>query len=158
MTLSLILRRGLLGCTLIAIFAVGMIVGQNMYGMPKTVIHTVTLKWKADSTPAQQQKALDGVKEMAAAIPGVKNVWLKKLKVQGPSAEVPFDWAFVIEFADPETYARGLASSGPAFEAIQSIGEDAFLARAAELASGYVRDGLPLRGLLQVFGYVGTKQ
>jgi SAM-dependent methyltransferase len=68
--------------------------------------------------------------------------------------EVPF----AFEFADPETYARALASSGPAYEAIQSVGEEEWLARAAELAAVHVRDGLPLRAVVQVFGYVGTKR
>ena len=34
--------------------------------------------------------------------------------------DVPFAW----EFADPESYARALASTGPAYEAIQAVGED----------------------------------
>ena len=42
-------------------------------------------------------------------------------------------------------------------EAIQSIGEDEFLRRATALAQDNVRDGLPLRGHLQLFGYIGTK-
>jgi len=100
MTLNSTLRRILLGCTLIAVFSAGIIVGQNKYGTPKTVIHTVTLKWKDDATPEQRQKALDGVKEMAATIPGIKNVWLKTLKVQSPTQEKRYDTAFVIEFAD----------------------------------------------------------
>ncbi len=37
------------------------------------------------------------------------------------------DVPFVFEFADPEAYARALASTGPAFEAIQAVGEEAFL-------------------------------
>ena len=68
--------------------------------------------------------------------------------------EVPLCW----EYADPETYARSLAANGPAYEAMQSIGEEEFIARATELARGHVRDGLPLRGAIQVFGYVGTKR
>ena len=40
---------------------------------------------------------------------------------------------FVFEFADPEVYARALASTGPAFEAIQAVGEEAFLDSAVEL-------------------------
>lgn len=76
-----------------------MLIGQNKFGTPKTVIHVVTLKWTDDSTAEQQQKALDGVKNMAATIPGIKNVWLKKLKVQGQTAaNKPYDWAFVMEF------------------------------------------------------------
>ena len=33
---------------------------------------------------------------------------------------------FFMEYADPDAYARGLASSGPAYEAIQNIGEVEF--------------------------------
>ena len=55
-------------------------------------------------------------------------------------------------------YARGLASSGPAYEAIQRIGEPEFLTRAAGLAQDFVHEGLPLRGVIQLFGYVGTKR
>ena len=44
------------------------------------------------------------------------------------------DIPFVFEFADPELYARALASTGPAFEAIEAVGEVAFLQAAAELA------------------------
>ena|SRR5436309_2330803 len=100
MTRNSSFRRLLVGGLLIAIFSAGVIIGQNKFGTPKTVMHVVTLKWKADSTPDQQQRALDGIKTMAATIPGIKNVWLKKLKVQGPSADKPYDWAFVMEFQD----------------------------------------------------------
>jgi hypothetical protein len=93
-------RRFLFGCALMAIFSAGVIVGQQKYGMPKTVIHVVTLKWTADSTPEQRQKALDGVKTMAATIPGLKNIWLKTIKVQ-PS---DFNAAFVMEFADEAAF------------------------------------------------------
>jgi SAM-dependent methyltransferase len=67
--------------------------------------------------------------------------------------EVPFAW----EFPDPQTYARALASSGPAYEAIQNVGEDAFLAAAVEEASAHVRDGLPLRAEIKVVGYLARK-
>ncbi len=69
-----------------------------------------------------------------------------------------FEVPFAFEFPDPATYARGLAATGPAYEAIQSIGEAEFVARATRLAAEHVRDGLPLRGQIQVFGYVGTKR
>ena len=55
------------------------------------------------------------------------------------------------------TYARGLAATGPAYEAIQGIGEEEFLRRAEELASEHVREGLPLRGSVELFGYLATK-
>ena len=69
-----------------------------------------------------------------------------------------FEIPCFFEYPDPETYARGLAASGPAYEAIQSTGEEQFIARATELAEAQVRDGLPLRGQIQLFGYVGTKR
>jgi hypothetical protein len=34
-----------------------------------------------------------------------------------------------MEYPDPETYARGIAPTGPAYESMQNIGEDEFLAR-----------------------------
>ncbi len=38
-----------------------------------------------------------------------------------------------------------------------SIGEEEFLRRATALAQEHVQDGLPLRGQIQVFAYIGTK-
>ncbi len=69
-----------------------------------------------------------------------------------------FEVPFTFEFPDPVTYARGMAATGPAYEAIESTGEDEFLAQATELAEARVRDGLPLRGNIQLFGYVGTRR
>lgn len=63
---------------------------------------------------------------------------------------IPFAW----EFADPDAYARALASTGPAFEAIEEVGVDAFLAHAVALAEERVRDGLPLRAEIDVVGFV----
>jgi Stress responsive A/B Barrel Domain len=95
------LRRILCGSILVAVFICGVIAGQNKFGQPKSIIHVVTVEWKADSTPEQRQKAIDGVKQMAAEIPGMKNVWLKTLKVQGLSPDAS---AFVMEFADQAAF------------------------------------------------------
>ncbi|WP_205473255.1 class I SAM-dependent methyltransferase [Nocardioides sp. SYSU D00038] len=59
---------------------------------------------------------------------------------------VPFAW----EFPDPATYARTLASTGPAYEAIEAVGEAAFLRSATDVAAARVRDGLPLRAEIEV--------
>jgi SAM-dependent methyltransferase/alkylhydroperoxidase family enzyme len=67
--------------------------------------------------------------------------------------EIPFAW----EFADPEAYVRALASTGPAYEAIEAVGEDAFIETAQALAQERVRDGLPLRAEIQVVGYLARK-
>ncbi|MGH7666527.1 MAG: class I SAM-dependent methyltransferase [Candidatus Dormibacteria bacterium] len=67
--------------------------------------------------------------------------------------DVPFAW----EFADPEAFARALASTGPAYEAIQNVGEEAFIAAAVAEAEVRVRSGLPLRAPLAVVGYLARK-
>jgi SAM-dependent methyltransferase len=67
--------------------------------------------------------------------------------------EIPFAW----EFSDPEMYARALASTGPAYEAMQNVGEAAFLAAAADEARSHLRDGLPLRAEIKVVGYIARK-
>lgn len=63
---------------------------------------------------------------------------------------IPFVW----EFADPQAYARALAATGPAYEAIESVGEEAFRRHAVELATERVRAGLPLRAEVDVVGYL----
>jgi SAM-dependent methyltransferase len=67
--------------------------------------------------------------------------------------DVPFAW----EFADPELYARALAATGPAYEAIQNVGEAEFHRAAVEQARQQLRDGLPLRASLNVVGYLARK-
>jgi hypothetical protein len=67
--------------------------------------------------------------------------------------DVPFVW----EFADPRTYARALAAIGPAYEAIQNVGEQEFLDAATRQAEAQVRAGLPLRAEIAVVGYLARK-
>ena len=67
--------------------------------------------------------------------------------------DVPFAW----EFADPEVYARAVTSLGPAYEAIQNVGETEFHRAAVEQARGRLRDGLPLRADINVVGYLARK-
>jgi SAM-dependent methyltransferase len=67
--------------------------------------------------------------------------------------EVPFAW----EFADPEIYARALASTGPAYEAIQNVGEDTFRSVAIEEATRQLHYGVPLRAEISVVGYLARK-
>jgi SAM-dependent methyltransferase/alkylhydroperoxidase family enzyme len=67
------------------------------------------------------------------------------------------DLQFVFEFPDPDTYARALTSTGPAFEAIQTVGEVAFVESATALAQEHVRAGLPLRAQIALVGYLASK-
>ena len=64
--------------------------------------------------------------------------------------DIPFFW----EFADPEHFARAMASTGPAYEAIENVGEAAFADAARREAAAHVRDGLPLRAQILVVGYL----
>jgi SAM-dependent methyltransferase len=92
---------------------------------------------------------------VALGRPGIGEAFLTE---RGFDVQERFEVPFVLEFSDPETYARGLAATGPAYEAIQEVGEEEFLARAAALAAEHLREGLPLQGRIQLFGYVGTKR
>jgi hypothetical protein len=97
----------ILGCTLTALtlFAGGYLAGQNKFGQPKTIIHMVILKWNPGVSDADKQSALEGVKDMAAKIPGVKNVWIKAERLQPRD----FSAAFAIEFqnrAAADAYAE----------------------------------------------------
>ena len=64
------------------------------------------------------------------------------------------DVRFVSEFADPQIFARAMASTGPGYEAIQNVGEVAFAEAATNEAMAHLRDGLPLRAELALVGYL----
>lgn len=66
---------------------------------PKSIVHVVTVAWKAGTTPAQIQAALDGAQAMPAQYKGLTRVWTKTLKAQGESTHV-----IVMEFADAEAF------------------------------------------------------
>jgi len=104
---------------------------------------------------ASDEKVQHQADMVALGRPGVGEAFLDD---RGFEVAERFEIPFVFEFPDPQTYARGLAATGPAYEAIQSIGEEAFINRATELAATQVREGLPLRGQIQLFGYLGTKR
>ncbi len=61
---------------------------------PATFLHVVTVKWRADSTAQQQQAAIDGVRKMSTEIKGIRNIWIKKVKVQ----PADYDLTFAMEF------------------------------------------------------------
>jgi hypothetical protein len=81
------------------------------YGRPKTVLHVVVLKWKPGTTAEQRRAVLEGVQQMAARIPGIRNIWLTPLRI----GSLDYNAAFAIEFAD-RTAAERYASH-PAHQA-----------------------------------------
>ena len=64
---------------------------------PKTVIHVVTVSWKAGTTPEQIKAALDGAQKLPAAYKGITRVWTKTVKAQGDRSH-----AIVMEFASEQ--------------------------------------------------------
>jgi hypothetical protein len=93
-------------------FAGGYLLGHNNVhnnvGQPKTVIHAVSIQWKPGVSQADRDKVLAGVKEMAEATPGVKNIWVKTERVEPRG----FDDGFAIEFKD-RAAADAYALSAP---------------------------------------------
>ncbi len=70
---------------------------------PKSVIHVVTVAWKAGATPEQIQAAIDGVNALPAAFPGITRIWVKTIKVQNPKGTVhPKTHVLVMEFKDEQ--------------------------------------------------------
>lgn len=85
------------GVAAVGLFGAGFALGQakNQFSQPKTVLQVSLIKWKTGVSDADKQKAIDGVKEMAGQIPGIKTIWLKADRMQPRD----YDTAFAIEFA-----------------------------------------------------------
>src|SRR4051812_37086695 len=94
------MKRILFSMLLALSLAVGVSTVSAATNAPGTILHVVTVQWKADSTPAQQQAAIDGLRKMAAEVPGIKTVWIKKLKVQ----PAEFSTVFAIEFENSAAF------------------------------------------------------
>ena len=73
----------------------------NKFGQPKTVVHVVAYKFRDATSLNDQEQAIAGIKDMAAKIPGVKNIWLKTERNQLRD----FSGVYVIEFISPEAAA-----------------------------------------------------
>jgi hypothetical protein len=73
----------------------------NRFRQPKTVIHVVAYKFRATTSQNDQDQAINGIRDMAGKIPGIKNIWLKTERNQIR------DWSgvYVIEFTSPEAAA-----------------------------------------------------
>jgi len=94
----------------LAIFASGIAAGslharstaaQNRFGQPKTVLHIVVYKFRDNVSNYDREKAINGIKEMAGKIPGIKNVWLKTERNQIRD----FSGVYAIEFTSAEAAA-----------------------------------------------------
>ena len=79
----------------------GSVAGQNRFGQPKTVLHVVIYKFKDATSNNDRENAINGIREMAGKIPGIKNVWLKTERNQIKD----FSGIYAIEFTSAEAAA-----------------------------------------------------
>ena len=70
---------------------------------PKTVIHVITIKWKAAATPAQIEKAIKGAEALPAQYPGITRVWTKPIKKQLPEG---YSHVIVMEFVNEDALEK----------------------------------------------------
>lgn len=90
---------------------------------PKTVIHVITVKWKADATPAQISKALAMAASLPSEYPGIQHVWVKAIKKQIPDG---YNDVIVMEFASEDALQKyaGSAAQKKWYDAYMSIREE----------------------------------
>src|ERR1700694_425665 len=93
-----------------AIFVAGIAAGslharsaavQNRFGQPKTVLHVVVYKFRDNVSNYDRERAINGVKDMAGKMPGIKTVWLKTARNQIKD----FSGVYAIEFTSAEAAA-----------------------------------------------------
>ncbi len=100
----------------------------SRFNRSKTVVHVVTLYYKDGTTEEQKHAVQDAIEKMAGEVPGVRNIWLKSLKVQGSFHERqpdgvfrsrPYTDTFVIEFEDERAFRA--FDDHPAYKAFERI-------------------------------------
>ncbi len=79
------------------VLSLGAVSAAAKSSAPKSVIHVVTVSWKAEATPEQIQAALDGVHQLGDSYKGITRVWTKTIKAQGERTH-----AIVMEFKDEQ--------------------------------------------------------
>src|SRR5205809_7929495 len=72
-----------------AIFVAGIAAGslharsaavQNRFGQPKTVLHVVVYKFRDNVSNYDRERAINGIKDKAGKITGIKKVWVKTVR------------------------------------------------------------------------------
>ncbi len=85
---------------LLAILAGGLLLRATP-AKPRSVIHIITVQWKADASPAQIDRAIKAAEAMN--YPGLKNVWTKPIKMQLPEG---YKNIIVMEFESEDALKR----------------------------------------------------
>ena len=89
-----------LGACAAALLAIGLLAAD---ARPKTVLHVISVQWKADATPAQIDKAIKGAEALPSEYPGILRVWTKPIKKQLPDG---YSTVIVMEFASEEALKK----------------------------------------------------
>jgi hypothetical protein len=95
------MKRLLIVVTALALLGALLAMAQTR---PKSVIHIVNVKWKAEATPAQIQEALDRCHQLPAKYNGITRVWTKVLSYQ--AQREGYTHAIVMEFRDEEALKK----------------------------------------------------
>ena len=128
MHLNLRLMKAVAAASLLVALGAAAGFAANKFGKPKSVLHVVTLYYKDGTTEEQKKSVLDAIEKMASEVPGIKNVWLKSIKVQGVYSEKqpdgsfkprPLTDAFVIEFEDQAAFDK--YTNHPAHKAFEEL-------------------------------------
>lgn len=111
----------LIGAALLAIAPSTTFANHHMDpSAPHSVIHVITVSWKADASPEGIKAALDAVKTLAKEYDGITRVWTRSIKAQGDRAH-----AFVMEFKSEQalTDYAGSDAQKKWYEAYQAVRE-----------------------------------
>jgi antibiotic biosynthesis monooxygenase (ABM) superfamily enzyme len=83
------------------VLAFGLTATSALAEAPKTVIHFITVAFKAEAKPEQIQAALEGAQKLPSQYKGILRVWTKAIKVQNiDEAKVKKTHVIAMEFAN----------------------------------------------------------
>ena len=88
---------GLTGCLL---FAAGLVLGQQMGTTQKTLMHIFAYTPLKGSTPQDYENFKKATAGMVGKIPGLRRVWVGKLREPLPAGEAVREYGVVMEFDD----------------------------------------------------------
>jgi hypothetical protein len=104
---------------LLAVLAMGLATAAP--NKPKSVIHVITIQWKADATAEQIHKAIQAAENIN--YPGLKNVWTRPIKMQLPEG---YKHIIVMEFESEDALTKYAGSDAQKawYEAYMPIREE----------------------------------
>lgn len=111
----------LIGAALLAIAPTATFAAHHENSItPHSVIHVVTVSWKADATPEGIKAALDAVIVLGNEYEGISRVWVRSIKAQGNRSH-----AFVMEFKSEQALVDYAGSDAQKkwYEAYQAVRE-----------------------------------